>query len=140
MDAICEAYDKVWIDTKEFAPKDGETFCNQAVQYVAAKFSYDRFAGKLANEMIDILNNDKKWAKVSSNEAGQRASEGRLVIAARKDQPHGHVCIVRPGTLATSGRWQENAPKVMNIGKDCFISKGANYAFREKPDYFSLEN
>jgi len=140
MDALCEAYDKVWLDAKPFAPKDGETFCNEAVQYVAAKFSYTRFAGKMANEIIDILNNDKRWAKVSANEAGQAASAGRLVIAALKNEPHGHVCIVRPGTLETSGRFKENAPKVMNIGKDCFISKGANYAFREKPDYFSLES
>lgn len=139
VDAICEAYDKAWINNKAFAPKDGSTYCNLAVQYVAAKFSYVRFQGKLANEIVDILNNDKRWHKVSSNEAAERAAEGRLVIAARKDQPHGHVCIVRPGTLEMSGRWKENAPKVMNIGKDCFISKGANFAFREKPEYFSLE-
>lgn len=139
MDAICEAYDRAWIGPKPFAPKDGVTYCNEAVQYVASIFKYDRFAGKMANEIIDILNNDKKWIKVAPNDAAFRASEGCLVIAARKDQPHGHVCIVRPGTTEASGHWQENAPKVMNIGKDCFISKGANYAFREKPEYFSLE-
>lgn len=139
VDAICEAYDKAWIDNKPFQPKDGVTHCNEAAQYVCKKFGYDRFAGKLANEIIDIVNNDKKWVKVTANDAAFAASEGRLVIAARKDQPHGHVCIVRPGTLEMSAHWKENAPKIMNIGKDCFISKGANYAFREKPDYFSLE-
>jgi hypothetical protein len=139
VDAICEAYDKAWLADRPFAPRDGETFCNEAVQYVAAKMGYDRFEGKLANEIVDTLNNDKRWAKVDSNEAAERASEGRLVLAGRKDQPHGHVCIVRPGTLEMSGHWKENAPKVMNIGKDCFLSKGANFAFQEKPDYFSLE-
>ncbi len=139
MDAICEAYDRAWIDPKGFAPKDGATYCNEAVQFVAGVFNYDRFAGKLANEIVDILNNDKRWVKISPNEAASRACEGILVIAARKDTPHGHVCVVRPGTTESSGHWQENAPKVMNIGKDCFISKGANYAFHEKPDYFSLE-
>ncbi len=139
MDAICEAYDMAWRDPKKFAPKDGVTHCNEAIQYVAAKFSYDRFVGKMANEIVDIINNDKKWVKVTSNEAAQRAAEGFLVIAVLKDQPHGHVCIVRPGTLEMSGHWKENAPKVMNVGKDCFISRGANYAFQEKPDYFSLE-
>lgn len=139
MDAICEAYDRAWIGPKPFAPKDGVTYCNEAVQYIAGVFNYNRFAGKMANEIIDILNNDKKWVKVTPNEASFSASEGYLVIAARKDQPHGHVCIVRPGTIETSGHWKAKAPKVMNIGKDCFISMGANYAFREEPEYFSLE-
>jgi len=140
VDAICQAYDRVWLEPKPFAPRDGATYCNQAVQYVAAIFNYKRFEGKLANEMVDILNNDKAWKKISANEAAARACEGILVIAGRKDTPHGHICIVRPGTTQMSGHWQENAPKVMNVGKDCFISKGANFAFREKPDYFSLED
>lgn len=134
MDAICEAY-----DNGDWKPKDGVTFCNYSVQYVANKFGYARFAGKLANEMIDILNNDKRWCKLSANEAAQCAAAGVLVIAARKDTPHGHVCIVRPGTTEFSGHWQENAPKVMNMGKNCFIDKGANFAFQDKPDYFALE-
>lgn len=139
VDAICEAYDQVWLDDKPFAPKDGVTHCNEAVQYVAKKFGYERFTGKLANEMIDIINNDKNWVKVAPQEAAERACEGRLVLAAQKAVPHGHVCIVRPGTLETSAKWQQKAPKVLNVGKDCFISKGANFAFRDKPDYFSLE-
>jgi hypothetical protein len=139
MDAICEAYDQVWIDPKPFAPRNGSTFCNQAVAYVAHKFGYERFNGKLANEMVDILSNDKSWHRVTPQEAAERAAEGRLVIAARRDAPHGHVAIVRPGTLESSPKWQTKAPKLLNIGKDCFISKGANFAFREPPDYFSLE-
>jgi len=139
MDAICEAYDQAWLENKPFAPKDGLTHCNEAVQYVAKKFGYERFAGKMANEIVDIVNNDKNWSKVSPQEAAQCAGEGCLVIAAQKGSPHGHVCVVRPGTLEGSEKWQQKAPKVLNIGKDCFISKGANYAFRERPEYFSLE-
>lgn len=139
MDAICEAYDMAWREPGDFAPRDGKTYCNMAVNYVAKKFGYARFEGKLANEMVDILNSDRQWIRVTPNEAAECAAAGRLVIAARKDEPHGHVSVVRPGTLETSAKWKEKAPKVMNIGKDCFISKGANYAFRERPEYFSLE-
>lgn len=139
MDAIAEAYDMAWVGERQFAPRDGVTHCNEAVQYVAKKFGYDRFAGKMANEMVDIANNDRRWVKVSPQEAAERACEGRLVIAAQKGEVHGHVCIVRPGTLEGSAKWKTKAPKVMNVGKDCFIAKGANFAFRDQPDYFSLE-
>lgn len=134
VDAICEAY-----DTKAFRPSDGATHCNEVIQYVCRKFNYTKFYGKVANEIIDIMKApDSPWSNITPNEAWQAANEGSLVIAGLKAEPHGHVCIVRPGTLEFSGNWKENAPKVMNMGKNCFIDKGANYAFHDKPEYFVL--
>ena len=53
-----------------------------------------------ANNIVDQIQK-LPWKKLTSGfDANLQASSGALVIAGLKDQPHGHVVIVVPGTLA----------------------------------------
>jgi predicted transcriptional regulator len=134
VDACCEAY-----DNPAFQPKDGVTYCNQAVQYVAEKMNYTRFNSKLANQIVQLMEEAEEWREIPIKEAQINANQGRFVVAGLEENPHGHVVVVRPGLMGTSGKWGIQVPKVLNVGKENFIAKGLNWAFREKPKVFVLE-
>lgn len=134
IDACCEAY-----DNKNFIPKDGETHCNQAVAGICDKYGYPKFRLLLANEMIDLMRSGPEWAPVSIEEAQNLANQGKLVVAGRKDEPHGHVAVVRPGVPDYSPKWGCLTPKVVNIGAENFIDKSLSWIFREKPEVFSYK-
>lgn len=137
IDAICEAR-----ENPDFKPRDQETHCNTAVNYVAERMGCTLLRGLVANQMHDLLITNSNWLKIGPEVAQQHANAGGLVIGAWKNpEGHGHVVIVRPGELGTSKKWNsDKVPKVLNIGTDIFIDKGANYAFQEMPDYFVLKS
>lgn len=121
---------------ERFQPKGETTYCNCAVQYIAEKMGFTGFDDMLANQMIWRMRNAPDFAVVSPEAAQQIANDGRLVIAGREDQPHGHVCVCAPGTTLYSGKWRDKAPMVFNVGARNGLM-GANYAFREMPDYWA---
>lgn len=137
IDAICEAR-----ENRDFLPKNGETFCNYAVNYVASKMGYTKFKGMLANKICEAMRGNGDWLQIEPKAAQYHANQGELVIAGQiHPNGHGHVCIVRPGNLTSSGRWNSNeVPKIFNVGQDIFLDKGSNWAFTEKPNYFVLKN
>ena len=140
IDAICTVYDKAWVSENGnrpvYKPEDGVTHCNFAVQDVAKMMGYKELDHRLANEICDFLSASKDWSKIVMGGVQDLANQGALVIAGMHGNPHGHVCVVRPGLSKWSTKWNAPVPAVMNIGGSCFISKGINFAFRDIPDFY----
>lgn len=133
IDCICTTYDTY--NTKEFDNSKGTTYCNYAAQDMAEKFGIHDFNGKLANEIIEFLGTSKDWSEIPLDKAQDMANQGTLIFATLLNDPHGHICVVRPGVSKTSGHLG-TVPCVMNIGKDNFISKGLNWAFATMPKLY----
>lgn len=149
IDSICDNFMNGY-PGRNWAPQRGDsnlvTYCNYFVNGVCKAMGYDGFTngGKthpmLANDMVDFMSDDKNgWMKVSCDVAQAHANSGALVIAGQKENGHGHVCIVRPGTIGYSPNWGTKTPRVANIGKDVFIDKYGSYAFQKEPSYFVLK-
>jgi len=129
------------LDGGDFAPKGDITHCNRFISYVMNCFGYDKFNGLMANGIIDLMNDlTHGWITVSDSVAQNHANAGVIVIAGRKFDAHGHVCIVLPGILEKSGSFGRSVPKVVNIGKDVFFGKKVSFAFQseEQPQYYAL--
>jgi hypothetical protein len=120
-----------------FTPEsDGTTYCNMGVNHVAMGLDYGKFAKKLANEMVQIMERNAEWAEISAECAKRLADDGRFVVAGRQDDPHGHVAVVLPNEkLIRSNKWNGLCPTVSNVGKENWIC-GANYAFSRMPKYY----
>lgn len=128
-----------------FSPTDSTTFCNEFVQMVCGSLLYKKFDGMLANEMAQYMaNHQNEWTAIAGSVAQIHANVGGLVLAAwiNQDGPHGHVDVVIPGIAVESGKWNDVAPIVANVGGIglCFIGKGANFAFAQEPRYFCLNS
>lgn len=141
IDAGCYARENPNYTPTSIKNSDGtittETHCNEAVSYIATRMGCMDFAGRLANEICDFLSaNTENWTLTPLEKAQFLASQGSLVIAAEKGDPHGHVCVIMPGIAKVSGRWNTLAPMVVNIGREVFIGKGLNYAFQEIPKLY----
>ncbi len=125
-------------------PSDDKTYCNLAVNYVCQQLGYLTLrAGRprrimLANEMIKAFRDRPEWAEVWATAAQKCADDGKLVVAGRMGDPHGHVAVVYPGGgLVYSGNWQEKVPTIANVGSKNFI-KGCSWGFRMPPKYWVL--
>lgn len=155
VDAICEGWTKsltgVYGDGTFSSAVDGFTDCNRFVHYVCDRFGYKNFVPlgqrlpMLANSMFRYMeSNGDEWFEVDGANAQRLANMGGLVVAAQENlNGHGHVCVVRPGTLTYSGKWLDSeVPKVANVSVPnlCRIDRGANYAFSDKPQYFVLRD
>lgn len=153
-DAICEGWTKCLVgpygDGTFSSANDGMTDCNRFVDFVCQAMGYTKFVPEgqrmpiLANAMYDLMLGGDDWKQVNGSSAQWYANLGAVVVAAWKnpDGGHGHVCIVRPGNLGSSGKWQSaSVPKVANVSGPilCRIDRGANYAFSEEPLYFVLK-
>lgn len=130
LDAIHTAYSH-----PEYAPSEGVTHCNQFVNEVCTILGFREFDGKVANEIVDLLNQHPKWSVIEMERCQELANGGSLVIAGIKEEVHGHVNIISPGKVKSSGRWGD-VPSCANIGKDNFIGKGINWAFSVKPTFW----
>lgn len=156
-DAICEGWTKClpqpYGDGQYSSEKDGLTDCNRFVNFVCARMGYEKFlpAGQalpmLANAMVDhMAAHPDEWQELNSGQTAQYYANQGLVVVAGWTNPeggHGHVCIVRPGVMGSSGKWQSTqVPKVANVSRPefCRIDRGANFAFDQQPRYFVLTN
>lgn len=118
-------------------PKDGRTYCNKFVGYVARKMGCHDLDNILANDMVLRMEGGPSWVRTEMEEAHERADLGLLVVAGEWAEPHGHVCIVIPGEPVLSGKWGRMAPLVANVGKNVFIGKGVNFAFKKPPRFWT---
>lgn len=131
LDAIHAAYNH-----PEYAPRDGVTHCNQFVSEICSTLGFKDLDGKLANEICDAISKHPQWSEEPSAERCQDlANGGTLIIAGIKANPHGHITVICPGKIKTSGRWGD-VPSCANVGKDLFIGKGINWAFSEWPKFW----
>lgn len=122
---------------KRWPAHDDVTYCNVAVNFIACNVGLKSFKGLLANEIINFIKRSADFAKVSAADAQKLANDGRLVIAGRMDEPHGHVAVVYPGgELVNSRKWHEEACTIANVGKDNGVM-GANWAFSLPCSYWA---
>src|SRR3990167_7020333 len=95
------------------------THCNEAVSRIAdlAK-NYKKFYGLNANQIISFLSKSDEWQEQSlvAEDLQELANEGRLLICGVTHEPHGHVCVIRPGLVKESSAWKMFVPSVVNIG------------------------
>ena len=142
VDAICEVY-----DMEDLKPSKEYTYCNIAVHFVCKRLGYEGFKNLVANEIIDKMIESDEWKQIREENVQKKVNyDGELIIAGKKDNPHGHVCVIRPGFMIYSNKWKKYVPKCMNVGKKNFIGKignyntGVNWAFSQVPDYYMWKN
>lgn len=116
-----------------------KTKCNFAVQRIAKVAGYEGFADMVANEICDLMAKSPEWGPLDAKKASIAASQGLLVVAAHKYEPHGHVAVVYPGgALVYAGKWKVDCPVVANVGRENKVC-GANWAFHASdtpPTYY----
>ncbi len=134
IDVACSVYDIY--TASEYDNTKGTTYCNLAANEIADRYGIHDFQDKMADEIIDFIVSSDEWSEVPMDKAQDLANQGTLIFATLKEEPHGHICLVRPGVSKTSGHWGM-VPCVMNIGKNNFISKGLNWAFSECPKLYA---
>jgi hypothetical protein len=129
---IIEIVKPIW---EKWAKVDNsiQTYCNLFVTEVMETQGYFSFQGRVANTIVDIMEFEK-WRKINP----QDWKQDTIVIAAQKDEPHGHVCILLPGEFIESGKWQKKVPQCANIVKDNYFGKGINYVFKIEPTYYQF--
>ena len=153
IDTICSVY-----DNPDYAPvyNNGilvKTFCNFATNAIAVAMGCDDLYDtttklpKTADEIADLLAQSKDWIELHVSDDPQKmpidyqaiqlwANKGELVFAVLKStdlkQEHGHICVVRPGLLKSSGKWGD-CPAVMNIGGENFIALGKSGVMKGRP-------
>jgi len=116
-----------------FQSKNGQTFCNFAIQLIGeGYFGTDSLNGLNANQIHDKIS--KEWRKVNAEDAANFAKSS-FVIASQKGEAHGHVATVLPLPLVSSGKWGVKVPQCANVGKTNGIM-GVNFAFATEPEYF----
>lgn len=138
------SYLKMMVERMIFLPKNGETYCNFFVRDIAREwFGYPWLNNKTANQMYTFMLGNQHWVQYSWESGIRLVNEGKLVLACRDDQPHGHICVVAPEPAVGSGKWgmTTGVPQCANVGKENFYGKGLNYAFgMERPILFVLTN
>lgn len=130
LDAIHLAFSR-----PEYAPKDGTTHCNQFTDEVCQTFGFKEFSGKLANDICDLLHGHPQWLEITMDRCQDLSNGGSLIIAGIKEVPHGHVCIICPGHIKTSGRWG-SVPSCASVGIENTIGKGINWIFGTMPKFW----
>jgi len=150
-DAICENF-MLAINSGPWAPRVNEdmsitTHCNQFVNGVAKSINYfgfwpsNRAESMLANDIYALVWGSPEWTNIEGSVAQDHANNGAFVIAVQDEDPHGHVCVIRPGAMTLSTKWNKSVPKCVNVGATVFLDKGVNWAFGERePQYFLLNS
>lgn len=119
-----------------------ETKCNFGVQHICGEMGYDGFKAKTANMIYSLLEVDLDWKRASVEVCIDKIEQGGAIgIAAIEGVRHGHVAMLVPGDLGSSGKWHSTTvPLVAHIGKKGTNGiKHANYAFGNEPVYFYRE-
>ena len=92
---------------------DLETKCNWGVKQICEEMGYKAFDGKTANQIYSLLEVDPEWHLAGPGVCNKKLEEGAIAIAALEDNPSGHVAMIYPGSLGSSGKWQtEKGPMV----------------------------
>lgn len=171
IDAICVA----WDNPTYYPELDNgvlvKTHCNQFVCEVAHAVGCEDFFDSIthqpmmADDIIQMMAGSDRWAELrvaglAPDEMTKNlkwvqmwANQGYLTIAGATGQAlgsaHGHVAVIRPGIMKSSGKWGE-CPVVANVGKEMFIGRaksgvmkgepvGLNEAFIQMPRFWSFK-
>jgi len=120
------------------------TWCNKGVGLIEERGGNTDYQGTVpgqymkANKIVAKLQDPKYATVVSAEQAVAYAKQGATVIAGIIEKGgHGHVAIVAPKDMVSSGSWGGKVPVVFNVGSKNFI-KGVNWAFSKnnQPNYY----
>jgi hypothetical protein len=126
------------VDDKALAPTKDATYCNKGVSAIEEKGGNTDYKGLTANQIVEKLEDSKYATKVTAAEAASYAQQGATVIAGAKNKEgSGHVAVVSPDDMVTSGSWGGKVPVVFNVGRKNAV-QGANWSFdvNNKPNYY----
>jgi len=117
-----------------------KTFCNVGVRLICEALGLSLWPpNMLANDMHDLMVENPSWVKCEGFEASLHAKSGKIAIASRKGDGHGHVCVVYPGDLVESPSLAKLVPLVANVGAKVNGVVAVSKAFAVKdgePSYF----
>lgn len=154
IDAICVGWDNpdYWPVFENGVLKT--TYCNKFVNDVAQAVGCTDFVDKMtkealmADDIIRVMESSPSWVKLEIHDEPQDvrendlrsvqvwANQGFLTIAGLSASAlgaaHGHICVIRPGSMKSSGKWGE-VPVVANVGKEMFIGRGKAGVMKGKP-------
>jgi hypothetical protein len=131
---------------KSLQPKNGVTYCNIAVQTIAAQMGCDEFSGLMADEIYQVMatNVSGKWKGVDASDAAIWALSNGLSIASlpsqRLGESHGHVAVVYPVGQQYSPSFDADVPMLANVGKSVGILKSSEVfpVSKGMPDFFTF--
>ena len=139
---LTAAGNKVVADPSLKMASDGTTYCNFGARNILQAGGDNSFNGMKANEIFDYLSNKEVATSISYESAADYANEGvTVILAAKSKKGSGHVAVVAPGDMVSSGKWGKKVPQIFNIGKKNEV-RGANYGFESgnQPMAFILNN
>jgi hypothetical protein len=119
------------LKNKLFSPRNGNTYCNMAVDSIAKGFGCYEFDGLMADDIYQVMltNESGKWDKVDGSDATIWALSNGLAIAALPSQTlkeaHGHVAVIYPLGMQMSGSLGRDVPMVANIGKTVGVMRSS---------------
>jgi len=122
------------------------TWCNRGVGLIeAAGGNADSYGNGQpgqylkANAMIEKLQDTNFAKSISAKEAVRLAKQGVTVIAGASAAGHGHVAIVAPVDMESSGSLGTDVPKVFNVGSESGMGikkvSGA-FSLTNQPKYY----
>ncbi|UXH80613.1 hypothetical protein [Roseateles amylovorans] len=76
--------------------------CSHAAWHVIKAFVPDQ-PYRTANDLVNALDQDRRWKSVPVAELAERASRGELIVGGLKTNPNGHVIVVYPGQPKPAG-------------------------------------
>ena len=98
--------------------------CNRGVSTAFEDLTgSDELNNKTANQQFDHMEGSDEFEEVEQSEVQDLSGDGTIVIAAKKENGHGHVAMGVPGQEEMSGSWDENVPQVMDTGENKRSSK-----------------
>lgn len=113
---------------------DGTTFCNYAVADTGIALGIHTLTRQqTANMMYKYLSSSSR--KLTDGLAVELAKEGCWVVAAQKNEGHGHINTIYPADMGFSGSWNKKVPMCANVGHKNGIMK-ISQAFFTEPEYF----
>lgn len=128
-----------------FQPKNGNTFCNFAVEQIAGALGCHELDGLMADDIYQLMasNASGRWKKVSGSDATIHALDGGLAIAGlpsqRLNEARGHVAVVAPVGMQFSGSLKHDVPVLANLGKTVgYMKSSAAFPILDgEADYFT---
>ena len=114
-----------------------ETFCNWGLRLFAeSMFGYSGFNDLSANNIHAKVKADG-WRVVDAPTAAKLADKTFVIAAQTNPTGSGHVALILPLPLVSSGKWGKSVPQCANVGKTNGIM-GVNHAFATEPEYYAL--
>lgn len=112
----------------------------QTVYKVNDFYSSEKGRYLLVTEIYDFLEQSSQWTLLGKGydqnalkNAQQYANANKAVVAVMKGKEYGHMVLILPGELQTSGSWSQKVPNSASFfthqSDKSFINKKLSYAF-----------